>query len=470
MAFFADRRRVVAVILIVLLLSAFAVARVRWQTSAARLRAGDVSRGLLTIAEVDPHVALGGDGHAAVSFMGVSHEEGEGDAARFIGARISNDGGASWGELQSLIAPDHRFSTDSMVLSDRRGGFVITWLAFHQKLARGGDPYDLEIYMARADAKSNFLFGGPQWVTQNVRGNDKFLRVDKPWTAVLADGSLATSYRVEGSLSARIQVSRTADGIHFDHTTVAEGHPFGGTLATICADPKEPRAWVAWVDGSRGPFADVVLYSSNDLARTFAESTRRVISRAEEHAVSEAPQCVAENGSLWVAYGIGSAPADDSSSAAYDALVVAHSSDAGATIDARWEAREPGHVMLHPAFARLPTGDFEVLALVGVTADDEHGSVRRFRFGPDGTPRGPSTATEEGVRLVRKRAPLLGWTGDFFGIATSGDRGLYAFGVNGGAGANSEHGSEANAGAAHLQVRAVGVSAAAGQAGRAGAN
>ncbi len=372
-----------------------------------------------------------------MSFMGVSHVDGEGDAARFIGVRVSHGRGASWGDIQELRAPDGRFATDSMLTADGRGGLVCTWLGFHQRLARGGEPYDLEIYMARADASG--AFGEPRQVTAGVRGSDKFLRVDKPWTARLGDGTLATSYRVEAASGARIQISRTKDASHFEHTTVEEGRPFGGTLATICGEPQGPRAWVAWVDGSRGAFAEVVLRASDDGAATFPDNRRVVVTRPGERAVVEAPQCVADADALFVAYGVGSAPADDSSSAAYDALVLARSLDGGRTFDARWEVREEGNVLLHPALARLPSGDLGVLALVGKADGDPHGSVRRFTFGRDGAPRGASTLVQEGVRLVRKRAPLQGWTGDFLGFAGDGERELYAFGVNGGENAEAAH-------------------------------
>lgn len=416
--------------LVVAALCVAAALRVKKNAERARVRDGDVSRSTRTVAEVDPHVAVTADGHAAVSFMGVSHVEGEGDAARFVGVRTSADLGASWGELTELRAPDGRFSTDSMLAADGSGGMVLTWLGFHQKLQRGGEPYDLEIYMSRADAASGWVFGEPRHVTAGVRGGDKFLRVDKPWTARLGDGTLATSYRVESAAGARIQVSRMKDDGAFEHVTVAEGRPFGGTLATICGEPAGPRAWVAYVDGSHGTFAEVVVHSSEDGARTFPKERRVVLSRADEHAVVEAPQCVATEDALYVAYGVGSAPPDDSSSAAYDALVIARSRDGGRTFDARYQVKEEGHVLLHPAFTRLPSGDLEVLALVGVTDADANGSVRSYRMSAEGAPKRKSVTIHEGVRLVRKRAPLQGWTGDFLGIASQGERELFAFGTN----------------------------------------
>ena len=407
-----------------------AALRVRHAAKVAQLRAGDVSRSTRTVAEVDPHVTIGEGGLAAVSFMGVSSVEGEGDAARFIGVRTSLDRGVRWGDVQELRSPDGRFATDSMLASDGRGGLVCTWLGFHQRIARGGEPYDLEVYIARADPSG--AFGAPLHVSAGVRGSDKFLRMDKPWTARLGDGALATSYRVEGAFGARIQVSRTRDARTFEHTTVEEARPFGGTLATICGEPKGPRAWVAWVDASHGTSAEVVLRASDDLAVTFPDERRVVVTAEGEHAVVEAPQCVADADALFVAYGVGSLPPDDSSSAAYDALVVARSRDGGRTFDARWKVQERGSMLLHPALALLPSGDLGVLALVGSADGDTHGSVRRFTLGRDGTPRGPSITVQEGVRLVRKRAPLQGWSGDFLGFAADADRELYAFGVNGG--------------------------------------
>lgn len=425
----------------VLALCVLAVLRVRKNASIAQLRHGEVSRSDRTVAEVDPHVTFAEGGLAAVSFMGVSHVEGEGDAARFVGTRLSRDRGASWEELAELRSPEGRFATDSMLASDGRGGIVCTWLGFHQRLAKGGEPYDLEIYMARSDAGGPF--GEPRHVTKGVRGDDKFLRVDKPWTARLGNGTLATSYRVEGATGARIQVSRTKDASTFEHVTVEAGRPFGGTLATICGEPSGAHAWVAWVDASHGTFAEVVLRSSEDSAVTFPDDRRVVLTLPDEHAVVEAPQCVADADALFVAYGVGSQPPDDSSSAAYDGLVIVRSRDRGRTFDARWQVREPGQVLLHPALALLPNGDLGVLALVGKGDGDTHGSVRRFELRRDGTPVGPSTVVQDGVRLVRKRAPLAGWTGDFLGFAADGDRELRAFGVNGGD----------TAGAAHVVVR-----------------
>jgi hypothetical protein len=316
-----------------------------------------------------------------------------------------------------------------MLIVDRTGAFVLTWLGFRANLQGGGEPYDLAVYVARAKPGEPRRFDPPREVTAGLIAGRPWIVFDKPWAAALEDGSIAVSYRFQAAESAGIYVSRSHDGEHFQHAIVAKDTSFGGTLATICAAPSGERLWVAYVDARRSVWATVVLHASEDGGATWPAEHRVTVTQPEDRAVVEAPWCASDGKTLAVAFGVTSKPPDSGRSAIYDAIVVLQSDDGGATFPRRFEYREAGAVMMHPTLARLPDGDIEIVYQAG-KGDGEIGDIRIVRLSPKGAPRGPSEVLRRGVKLVTRRDPARGWTGDFMGLAARGNERLLALGDN----------------------------------------
>jgi hypothetical protein len=382
-----------------------------------RVRAGHsyVSSGS-TAAELEPHVAAG-PGVLGIAWMGVAHP-GEHEAADRIGARVSTDGGKTWGSLEELHSLDGRYAADPVLVAQPDATLALTWLGFRANLKAGGEPYDMEVYVARTSRGDK---GTPHFEAPiAVAGAQPGAMYDKPWAARTSRGALAVAYRFSVGAKNGVALVRLEDKQPPLRRTVAEGDSFAGSLATLCAAVDRPRLWIPSFD----PMGGIVLYRSDDEGDSWPEAARVRVSLASEAVAAEAPLCLSGGDDLWIAYGLAARPLDTGSSALMSSLVLVHSRDGGASFDARHEVREEGALLMHPQIVREPSGALDAVYYAG-RDEGKTGGLRSTRLDAQGA-RAASRTVGAPLPFVAQRSDPR-WAGDYFGIAWS-DRLVVAYG------------------------------------------
>lgn len=366
-------------------------------------------------AEVEPHLAVHGDGTLALAWMAVREQpeqpnkglrkaELEADAADAIGVRLSRDGGRSWQAPMRIEEPG-RFAADPVLVAGPGSGFDLVWLSFRQNLAIGGDPYDMRIRTTR--------IGPARSAVIDLSGGEPRQQVDKPWAARGADGKLLVAFRY-GTPSDRGLALVRSDGASVQRATLVHGPRFAGGLPSLCAGASEGRAWVAYIDPSRGA---MLVNDSGD-----GNETR--VSTDQEKVAMEAPTCLARGESVWVLYGVEARPSDPRESALLSHAVIARSKDAGRTFGVRTELRDDDP-MMHPIMAFGSAGKMVLAWYAGKGDTAGGGQLRWVSMGEEGALQGSPKTLRAGMKMALLRDDPA-WVGDYMAVAGS----WIAFGDN----------------------------------------
>jgi hypothetical protein len=134
---------------------------------------------------------------------------------------------------------------------------------------------------------------------------------------------------------------------------------------------------------------------------------------------------VVNGNEVWVLYGRTHDTPSTSGFGNLYAIRVAHSSDGGQSVDARYDALDPTLTLaLHPRFTRDAAGGLDVVYYTGTSEGDAAGSVRASRSIDGGASFGPSVVLHEPVTFTQSRT-VQRWIGEYFGVTSLADN-LYA--------------------------------------------
>jgi hypothetical protein len=332
-----------------------------------------------------------------------------------IGYVFSTDDGATFNQPTQIQSPGNRVASDPVLAIDATGNIYVTWVAFHTDMQ--GNPNSMRIYVSRADAGST-TFGMP--IRVSAQGDTALY--DKPWITVTNGGELILTYERDAmSTDFSVIAARSGDGgMTWQRTAIADD-PTGmifRNLAFPCAPKDGGHLWVTYLaQTSLG--LDVRLARSDDGGVTWSAET--IVSQAGDDVSFDDPSCVAENDEVWVSYGLTHDVTDPKATKADKsyAIQLAHSADAGQTIDARLEAEDQaaGSFFQHAQITREDSGAIDLVYYAGQMDEDPAGSYRRARIvsGEPGNVFGPSVTVEAPVTFLQARDDQR-WLGDYTGL------------------------------------------------------
>lgn len=363
-----------------------------------------ISNSSSSLVETETNVVAAPDGRVAATWIGIS-----GGSKTHIGYALSADDGQTWQPPAVLESPDGRVSSDPVVAVGEDSSFYLSWIGFERDAS--GNPLNMRVYVAKA-GPGELAFDGPKDVTGPVASDS----VDKPWSTVDNDGTLYVTWLDTGEPRMRIAVSK--DGADtFQIHDIDDGQGFRN-LIFPCLDEVTGRLYVVYHPGG-----GIGLRYSDDQGSTWPGVTA-VADPADPDAMFDDPTCVAHGGQVWVAYGIGTDTFDKTTSPRSDRLRIAHSTDGGDTIAARYFAEDPaaGTKFMHAQLARDAAGALHIVYYAGGDADpDPNGSVRLSRSTDGGKTWEPSSVVQQPNTFLRARNSVQ-WLGDYIGLHTRGAR------------------------------------------------
>jgi hypothetical protein len=377
---------------------------------AMRLRPEPLSNGCLSCGDderpIEPHLTMTPDGHVAVAWMAQENEKAnekgkeqraggggeEDEGAKAIFVRTSNDYGARWKRRRTIDLKEH-YVADPTVAIEKDGTVDVAFLGFKQNVQKRGDPYEMNVYVARNFEKPRAIgeFGTAMY--------------DRPWSALASDGGLLVGYRFMTSTTQGIAVFRSDAKGATTTQRVIDGatspDAVSASLPVLCASADAPDVYLAYVDAS----PKVVVRHSADYGISWPPDETARASAPDDKVALEAASCVANGHTVVVSYGVSKDPWKPSQSALLDEIVIATSEDAGHTFK-RTRVKDT-RALMHPALA----GSFLAYA-----TDD---GVRAMTIPePDKTTAPPPGPPILPSRVVPSRSDDA-WTGDYFGAAVA---------------------------------------------------
>jgi hypothetical protein len=381
-------------------------------TTAAELAldSGDpavLSRTAETSAQIDPALAIGGEGAVAIGWLGVRPGK-----SSLVGARVSRDLGVTWSSVQALLSPDGRTAADPAAGVTARGDVLVAWLGYRPDPA-SGERRDAHVYVARAEPEASEL-GAPVDVSEPMR---RGTLVDKPSLAISPSGTALVIWRYTADDGNGIGIARgDADG-RWLGGKVIERVGLQAWLPSVCASAHGERVWVAYVDGEAG----VRVRASDDGAVSWSPARAATVSLSDEkpRIAIEMPTCAGDGDDVAVAYGRTREGRDDGRSPGLDSIVIARSFDGGRTYDWRRTIEMPSDaVALHPQLVREPDGTLDVAfyqANAGADAGDA-ASLKYVRLEKGAASASAPRVVSDHVRIARDRKSPM-WPGDSLGLA-----------------------------------------------------
>lgn len=355
-------------------------------------------------------VVAGPNGFVAVAWIDLDMM-----GASTIGYVFSTDDGATFNQPTQIQSPGNRVASDPVLAIDAAGNIYVTWVAFHTDMQ--GNPNSMRIYASRADAGST-SFGMP--IRVSAQGDTASF--DKPWITVTNGGQLVITYeRAAMPNDYSIVAARSNDGGMSWQRTAIGDDPSGmifRNLAFPCAPKDGGHLWITYLAQTQVGL-DVLLVRSDDGGATWSSET--IVNLPNDVVAFDDPTCVAENDEVWVSYGLTHDVTDPKATKADKSysLQLAHSSDAGQSIDARLEASDPtaGAFFQHPLITREDNGAIDLVYYAGQMDEDPAGSYRRARIvsGEPGNAFGPSVVVEAPVTFLQARDDQR-WLGDYTGL------------------------------------------------------
>ena len=328
-----------------------------------------------------------------------------------IGYAFSRDDGATFAPPAVLASPGGAIASDPTVTVGADQSFSVAWVGY--RVDSLGDPSDMHVYVARAMPGAT-TFGAPVEVTDPA---DPSI-YDKPWIKATSTGSLVVTYqRVTSALEIGVVMARSDDGVIWDRALVADDP--GGTvfrnLAYACQAP-DGALWVTYVTGETS--FDVRVARSEDGGVTWAPEI--VVSAPGDPVAFDDPSCVADDGGVWVAYGLtgDAAPYSSGTVQKLDAMVLARVTAGSATVTrTEVQDRAASPYFMHPQLAGEASGALDLAYYAGASDDDSGGSFRWSHAASPATGFAPSVAVgAPSVFLEDRDDPR--WVGDYPGIFT----------------------------------------------------
>lgn len=367
-----------------------------------------------TYVEAESALALGPSGRAVVAFIGFTSAE----QTSTVGYAFSSDDGATFtapalvGAAPGVAVEPLQWADPSAAFDDG-GGAWLAWLGY--PVSPTGASY--RILVARAAP-------GVDAFTEGVAADDGTRGVDRPSIAVDAAGRAFVAW---SESTTGVVVASTTDGAAFARTRAAAGTNVG--YVALCADRAGATGRIYVAYDELGPTLDGGGYDvhakvarSDDGAAHFGAPVRVDAALPAYPTSLDAISCVARGEDLWIAYATSSdavsETADDMMLARE--LVVAHSSDAGATFDRRNAVAHAAPLdaarWLHPALVDDASGTLALFAYEGAAPDDARASFRAWVSSDGARTFGASTAlSAPSLHLLSARSSLR-WLGDYAGV------------------------------------------------------
>ncbi|MFT3763963.1 MAG: sialidase family protein [Minicystis sp.] len=351
--------------------------------------------------EAETHLARASDGRVFAVWIALQLGSG-----RLIDYAISPDDGATWSQPGVVPSDPDAEAVDPSVTVDAAGVFHVAWLEIP---AAGARRVKTAEYLDPGD-----VFSIPVEVTDPASPADW----DKPWILALDEGGL---FLIWGRETGNTLVAATSpDGATWQRTPIAPD----GTLRNVaipCSAGKGRLHVTNLVPGG------VELSRSDDGGATWSKPVR--VDPPGQPAAFEQPSCVASGDEVWVLYGTSPDPDDAKHTPLLQTLVIAHSTDGGATFaDRHTFGGATGPRALVPFLSRAPGGRLDVIGYYGAKAGDAQAAVRWFRS-PDGVTWGDVRTVHAPVLLETARDGF-GWLGDYVGVWSEDDAVYVTFADN----------------------------------------
>jgi hypothetical protein len=373
-----------------------------------------------SVRQPDASVAAAANGLVAMVWIDVAQA---GSSA--VGYAFSTDGGSAFAPASVLASPGGAIASDPTVVAGADQSFSVSWVGYQADAL--GNPSNMHVYVARAEPGAT-AFGAPVEVTDPADPSS----YDKPWIKLTGAGGLVITYqRVAAPLDVGVVLARSQDGVTWDRAFVADD-PSGAVfrnLAYACASPDGERLWVTYLAGETT--FDVRLARSDDGGATWAPEI--LVSAPGDPVAFDDPSCVAgSDDEVWVAYGLtGDAPFSSASVQKLDAVVLARSSDGGATVAARAAVQDAAaaRYFMHPQLAGAAGGALDLVYYAGASGDDPDGSFRWSHAADPEAGFAPSVAVGAPIVFLQARADPR-WVGDYPGVFTRGSDVYMGYAVN----------------------------------------
>ncbi len=336
-----------------------------------------------------------------------------------IAYRISEDRGTTWGANTSIaLAPDDNIAANTSLAADAQGTVYLVYGAEHVDGA--GVRSNQRVYLAQAPP-GDPGFGTPKEVTDPKLAVGVY---DQPNIAISNSGTLILSYgQAPPDLSTLAVVSQYSEdgGASWAQSSVLySGSPAQGNEIQVCIPPTGQRAFMYYLE--YGPmFYGYVLKRSDDGGKTWSPDSTRVQTDQEVHTITVAREgnCVADADDVWILYGL----TDQQSSTSHTLvprvtdLRLAHSSDAGASIETRSSIGDQaaGPYYLLSRLAYEGSGVLNVTYYAGSGEGDTNATYRRSRSTDGGQTFAPSVVIHQPVLYELKRTTQQ-WLGDYMGL------------------------------------------------------
>lgn len=358
--------------------------------------------------ESEAHVASASNGFVAVTWISIPA-----DGPGGIGYTFSVNDGDSFLPVTVIQSPEGRDSSDPVLAVDGERNFWLTWVGFYRD-PNTGEPFDMRIYVAKAAAGTT-SFGEPVEASDPSEGSF----ADKPWITITGQGALLVTYGREGPGGWGIVAARSSDGVNWERAVIAEDPLQSNSfrnLAFPCAVAGAPTVYVVYVQVGSDPA--IRLHRSDDDGVSFAPGTELQVNGAGELVAFDGPNCVASGEDVWVSYGLSNVGGGSEQSAVLFAVRLAHSMNAGKSIDTRINAHDDqaASFFLHPQIAREESGAMDLVYYAGNFDLDADGSFRRSRSIDNGQTFGPSVRVGKPIVFLPDRGDPR-WLGDYTGAA-----------------------------------------------------
>ncbi|MCA9594657.1 MAG: exo-alpha-sialidase [Myxococcales bacterium] len=340
-----------------------------------------------------------------------------------VAARVSDDGGKTWGEIQTLpLKPEQNVAANTSLTATEDGTVFLSWGA--EKVTQTGQRSELGVYVAKLPPDAP-AFGAPMEVTDPAAEVGVY---DQPFIAATSQGLfLAYSQFSTSLMSAKMVTRFSQDGGATWSTSELPSTGLQGFMngVQLCRAEGD-RAYLTMVDANLG----IALWRSDDGGQSFGDAIS--IPLPEEFGqltFMRDGNCVAHGEDVWILYGLSDdvATSNHEKIAHLSSLRLAHSGDGGQSIESRVDVGDPsaGKYFLLSRLAREDSGALDITYYAGSGDGDDQASYRWGRS-TDGGKTFPTTVLRSPVVFEQSRVTSK-FLGDYMGLVWQGGRLYSAF-------------------------------------------
>jgi hypothetical protein len=338
-----------------------------------------------------------------------------------VGYRVSDDRGTTWGPVSFIpLDADDNAAFNTTLAADATGTVFLTWAA--EYIDTGGQRSHQRVYLAKL-AAGEPSFAPPTEMTDPAEVVGAY---DQPGIAVMKDGGLLLTYgQFPPDLgSSSVVMHYSGDGGKTWTKTTPGAPATAGhyqNLAHACVAPDSGRAYLYLLDMDNTETGGL-LWRSQDGGKTWDPSDQTPIAApGERFSVPLDGNCVAAGNEVWAVYGVTDQIASSQKVPRLTHINIAHSSDGGATIDARYQVEDAaaGAHYLLPRIASEGAGVLDITYYAGSGSGDTNASYRHARSTDGGKTFGPSVVVRQPILYDQNRATPT-WFGDYMGLTWNG--------------------------------------------------